>query len=89
MSNIATEVGVYTLHLGCIIGRPAGSYEFRFVSQSVSPSVSSEFFSVLVHYFFLIFYMKLGVNKRKKMTESDFSGKINPVLPFWGKRGSK
>ena len=46
-------------------------------------SVSSEILSVrdanfsdLVHYFFLIFSVKLGEHKRRKVIEPDFSGKF-------------
>ena len=57
-----------------------GTYELGSVSQSVrqsvSQSVSDALFSELVHYFFLIFFMKLGVHKRSKVTQPDFLGKL-------------
>ena len=46
------------------------------VSRSVRQSVSYQLFSELGRYFFLIFFLKLGVHKGSKVTEPDFSGKI-------------
>ena len=70
----------------------AGSYEItpvrQSVCQSVCQSVSNHSFSELAPTIFLISCMKLGVHKRKKVTEPDFSGKI-PFPRFWGKRGQK
>ena len=52
--------------------------------NSVS-SVSDAKFSELVHYFFLIFSVKLGDHKCRKVTEPDFSGKFS-FGQKWGKR---
>ena len=65
-----------------------GSYEISLVSQSVSKSVSNTHFSELAHEIFLIFCMKLGVHKCRKVTEPDFSRKKTISL-FLGKKESK
>ena len=57
------------------------------VSLSVSQSVTAEF-SVTTHRIFLIFCMKLGDHKGRKVPEPDFSEK-NPIAPFMGKKGPK
>ena len=45
--------------------------------SSVSPSVSNAKLEKLDHEFHLIFSVKLGDHKRRKVTEPDFSEKIS------------
>ena len=58
------------------------------VSPYVSLSVRNALFSALALTIFLIFGMKLGEHKWKKVTEPDFSKKCFDPL-FWVKKGSK
>ena len=58
------------------------------VSPSVSPFVRDAQFSALALTIFLIFGMKLGEHKWKKVPEPDFSKKHFDPL-FWVKQGSK
>ena len=51
-------------------------------------SVCDTQFSELVHYFFLIFCMKLSDHKRRKVTEPDFSGKFS-FSQNWAKSAPK
>ena len=71
-----------------IIGPPRsgkGTYKFMLVSPLVCPW---HIFSAMALTIILIFCMKLGEHKWKKVTEPDFSKKCFDPL-FWVKKGSK
>ena len=58
------------------------------VRPSVSQSVRNTKLQELALRIFLIFWIQLGDDKCRKVTESDFWKKI-PLTLFWGKKGSK
>ena len=78
------QMSVITLSENWLIcwtpAKPETSYGFVPVSQSVSQSVClsvcNHSISRLLHYFFLIFCMKLGYHKGTKLTSPDFLGKF-------------
>ena len=51
-------------------------YKLASVSPSVRPYVRNAKLEKLDHEFYLIFSVKLGDHKRRKVTEPDFSGKF-------------
>ena len=61
-----------------IIGPPQsgkGTYKFMLISTYVCPYIRNALFSALALRIFLIFGMKVGEHKWKKVTEPDFSKK--------------
>ena len=72
----------YCLLVPRLTGR---TYKMSVVCQSASQSACNHFFSESAPTIFLISCMKLGVHKRKKVMEPDFSGKP-PFAQIWAKR---